>query len=219
MRRAIGAAMARSKREIPHYYLATEIDMQAPLSWLEAENRQLPVTERFLPVMLLLKAVARAAAEIPEMNGFWVEGAFHPSVAVHVGVGIALRENAGLVAPALHDVDRRSLTDLMAAFADLVRRARSGHLRASEMTDATITVTNLGDRGVETVFGVIYPPQVALVGFGAITERPCAVGGLLGVRQRVTATLSADHRASDGHRGSLFLAAIARHLSAPETLK
>lgn len=218
MRRAIGSAMARSKREIPHYYLATEIDMHAAVKWLEAENRTRAVADRLLPLVLLVKAVARAAVEIPEMNGLWVDGAFRPSSAVHVGIAIALRGNAGLVAPALHDVQSRPVADLMPALADLIRRARSGHLRSSEMTDPTITVTSLGDQGVDAVYGVIFPPQVALVGFGAITERPCAVGGMLGVRPRITATLSADHRASDGHRGALFLTAMGRHLAAPEAL-
>jgi pyruvate dehydrogenase E2 component (dihydrolipoamide acetyltransferase) len=106
----------------------------------------------------------------------------------------------------------------MEALRDLVTRARSGKLRSSEVSDASITVTNLGDQGVDEVFGVIYPPQVALVGFGRIVERPWASEGLLGVRPVVRATLSADHRVSDGHEGARFLAVIERLLNAPETL-
>jgi pyruvate dehydrogenase E2 component (dihydrolipoamide acetyltransferase) len=166
---------------------------------------------------LLLKAVALAAREVPEMNGFWVEGAFRPSAAVHVGVAISLRQG-GLVAPAIHNVDGRTLEELMRDLRDLVQRARAGRLRSSEVSDPTITVSNLGEQGVETGFGTIYPPQVALVSFGKITERPRAVDGLLGVRPILTATLSADHRASDGHRGGLYLAAIDRLLQEPEKL-
>jgi pyruvate dehydrogenase E2 component (dihydrolipoamide acetyltransferase) len=79
-------------------------------------------------------------------------------------------------------------------------------------------VTNLGDQGVESVFGVIYPPQVALVGFGKIVERPWAAGGMLGVRPTIIASLAADHRVSDGHRGGRFLIAIDRFLQEPEKL-
>jgi pyruvate dehydrogenase E2 component (dihydrolipoamide acetyltransferase) len=217
MRRAIGAAMARSKREIPHYYLATEIDMRRALAWLEGENRNRPVEERLLPAAVLLKAVALALRKVPELNGFWVDGAFQPSAAIHLGVAVAIR-GGGLIAPAIHDTDQKSLGELMAALRDLVQRARAGTLRSSEMSDPTITVTNLGDQGVGTVFGVIYPPQVALVGLGRIAERPWAEGGLLGVRPVLTATLSADHRATDGHRGALFLAALDHLLQEPEKL-
>ncbi|HSK80252.1 MAG TPA: dihydrolipoamide acetyltransferase family protein, partial [Thermoanaerobaculia bacterium] len=217
MRRAIGAAKARSKREIPHYYLSATIDMRRALAWLTEENRRRSVEERLLPAAILLKAVALALRKVPELNGFYVDDAFRPSEAVHLGVAVALR-GGGLIAPAIHDVDKKSLGELMAALRDLVARARAGTLRSSEMSDPTVTVTNLGDQGVETVFGVIYPPQVALVGLGRIVERPWAENGLLGVRPVVTATLSADHRATDGHRGALFLTALDQFLQEPEKL-
>jgi pyruvate dehydrogenase E2 component (dihydrolipoamide acetyltransferase) len=217
MRRAIAAAMARSKREIPHYYLATDVDMSRALAWLEKENARRPVTSRLLYSVMLLRAVARAIPEAPEMNGFWLDGAFRPGPGIHVGMAIALR-GGGLVAPALHDVDRKSLDELMAGMLDLVKRTRKGVLRSSEVADATITVTSLGEQGVESLFGVIYPPQVALVGFGRIRERPWAQQGMVGARPLMAATLSADHRASDGHRGARFLSAIARALQEPEKL-
>jgi pyruvate dehydrogenase E2 component (dihydrolipoyllysine-residue acetyltransferase) len=217
MRKVIASAMARSKREIPHYYLATQIDMSRAVSWLAAENAQRPVTARLLHAVLLLRAVALAVHEVPELNGFWLDGQFHPGAGVHVGVAISLRQG-GLVAPAIHDVDRKPLEQLMHELLDLVKRTRAGVLRSSEVSDATMTVTNLGDQGVETVFGVIYPPQVALVGFGRLVDRPWVAEGSLAVRSILTATLSADHRASDGHRGGRFLAAIEQLLQKPETL-
>jgi pyruvate dehydrogenase E2 component (dihydrolipoamide acetyltransferase) len=212
MRRAIASAMARSKREIPHYYLETDVEFSRALRWLEAENLKRPVAERLLYAVLLVKAVARALDAV-----HWVDGAFRPSTAVHVGFAIALR-GGGLLAPALHDADRKSVDELMRELRDLVGRARNGKLRASEVLDATITVTSLGELGVEKVFGVIYPPQVALVGFGRVSERAWAEGGMVGARPVVTATLSADHRASDGQRGAKFLAAVARALQEPEKL-
>jgi pyruvate dehydrogenase E2 component (dihydrolipoamide acetyltransferase) len=217
MREAIGALMARAKREIPHYYLELQIDMSGALEWLHQANLARAVNDRVLPSVLLLSAVARAVVEMPEMNGFWIDGAFQPGAGVHLGVAISLRAG-GLIAPALHDADKKSLGEIMAGVRDLVARARAGRLRSSEMSDPTITVTNLGERGVDLVHGVIYPPQVALVGFGAVRERPWAVDGMLGVRPVVTATLAADHRASDGHAGSRFLTLIERQLKKPEEL-
>jgi pyruvate dehydrogenase E2 component (dihydrolipoamide acetyltransferase) len=217
LRRRIGLLMARSKREIPHYYLEDEIDLGPLTAWLARENERRPVTRRLLPAALLVRAVALATREVPEMNGVFEGGAFRPSASAHVGIAISLR-TGGLIAPAIHDVQDRGLDEVMEALRDLVVRARRGTLRASEMSDPTITVSNLGETGAARVYGVIYPPQVALVGFGRIRERPWAEGGAVTARPAVSVTLSADHRVSDGHRGSLFLAAIARRLSRPEEL-
>jgi pyruvate dehydrogenase E2 component (dihydrolipoamide acetyltransferase) len=217
MREAIAAAMARSKREIPHYYLATTIDLEPALTWLTEQNAKRPVAERILPAVLMLKAVALACRELPAFNGFWTDGAFRTGDGVHLGVAISLR-TGGLIAPAIHDADRLDLDGLMDALRDLVRRARTGGLRSSELTDPTITVTSLGDGGVPTVYGVIYPPQVALVGFGSIVDRPWAAGGMLGVRRTVEATLAADHRATDGISGAAYLKCIDRLLQTPEQL-
>ncbi len=218
MRQAIGTAMARSKREIPHYYLGTTIDVSAALDWLERSNREQPVQRRVLFAAVLLRAVALSLKDFQELNGFWSEGRFKPAAAVHLGVGIALR-GGGLIAPAIHDAESKSLTEIMDALSDLIQRARSGALRSSELTDATVTVTNLGEQGVDTVYGVIYPPQVALVGFGKVSARPWAVDDRVEVRRTVHTTLSADHRASVGHRGAVFLGALERLLREPETLR
>ena len=217
MRRAIAKLMARSNREIPHYYVATDIDLSGALRWLESTNEQRPVASRLLPAALLLKATALAARAVPALNGFWVDDGFVPGPGVHLGVAVSLR-TGGLVAPALHDADTMDLDALMDALRELTQRARSGRLRSSEMADPTITVTNLGDQGVETVFGVIYPPQVALVGLGKVVERPWAVDGLIGVRPVVRATLAGDHRATDGRTGARFLSDLEARLQHPEEL-
>ncbi len=217
MRQTIAAAMSRSKREIPHYYLGTTIDMGLALAWLKERNERLPVTARLLPVALLIKAVALALTRVPELNALWNGSTAVRGERIHIGVAISLRQG-GLIAPALHDADRLSLGELMARFQDLVKRARAGSLRSSELSDPTITVTSLGDQGVETVFGVIYPPQVALVGFGKIVERPWVLDGRLVARPIMTASLSADHRVTDGHRGGLLLAEIDRLLQEPHSL-
>jgi pyruvate dehydrogenase E2 component (dihydrolipoamide acetyltransferase) len=217
MRRAIAAAMSKANREIPHYYLQTRIDMSRALAWLEAENAKRPMQDRLLAAVLTLKAVALALRDVPELNGFWIADEHRVSPAIHIGFAISMK-GGGLVAPAIRDVDGQSLDQLMAALRDLIPRARAGRLRSSEMTDATITLTNLGDLGVEAVFGVIYPPQVALVGFGKAMPQPWAQDGMLGVHPVAIATLAADHRATDGHRGGQFLEAVNRRLQSPEAL-
>lgn len=214
MRSAIAAAMARSKREIPHYYLSTEIDMAPVLGWLSAENALSPVTERILPLIPLLKATALALKKNPELNGFYRDGRFEACDAVHVGVAISLRDG-GLTAPALHDVDTKPISSLMSELQDLVARARSGTLRSSEFSDPTVTVTHLGENSADSVLGIIYPPQVALIGFGEIRTRPWVSGDQIVARPLITATLSADHRNSDGHRGALFLSELRRLLESP----
>jgi len=217
MRKAIAAAMSRSKRDIPHYYLAETIPLQVATVWLQQRNVGLPITERILPAALLLKAVAVALKRTPELNGLYLDEQFHPSATVHAGVAISLR-GGGLVAPAILDAQTKPLPQLMLELADLVKRARAGSLRSAEMSDATITVTNLGDQGVESVFGVIYPPQVALVGFGSIVVRPWVQEGVVSAQPVVHATLAADHRVSDGHRGALFLAELRDVLQQPQAL-
>jgi pyruvate dehydrogenase E2 component (dihydrolipoamide acetyltransferase) len=217
MRRAIARSMARSKREIPHYYLANHIDLERALRWLTEQNEERPISGRILPAALLLKATALALRETPDLNGHWVDEGFRPSDGIHLGVAISLREG-GLVAPAIHDADRLGLDEMMSSLRDLVNRARSWKLRSSEMSDPTITVTNLGERGVETAFPVIIPPQVAIVGFGKVVELPVAVDGRPVVHPVVHATLAGDHRVTDGHRGGLFLDALDRLLQEPQSL-
>lgn len=217
LRETIAAAMSRSKREIPHYYLATTIDLQSVMTWLAEENAKRPPTERLLAIALLIKAVALALKVTPELNATWDGTRVQLKNEIHTGVAVALRKG-GLIAPAVHHADQLTVTELMNSIRDLVNRARAGTLRSSELADPTITVTSLGEQGVESVYGVIYPPQVAIVGFGKIVERPWVVDGQLVVRPVVTATLAADHRVSDGHSGGRFLAAIDKLLQEPGKL-
>lgn len=215
MRRVIAATMERSKREIPHFYLSSTLDLEPALTWLEARNRAASVEERVLPAALFVKAVARAARAIPEANARWTGERVELVGDVHVAMAISLR-GGGLVAPAVHHVDRLSLAELMASLGDVASRARGGRLRASEMTDGTIAVTSLGDRGVESVLPIVFPPQVAMIGFGKVVQRPWVVDGAVVPRRVVTVTLAADHRVLDGHRGGLFLEALEAYLTKPE---
>lgn len=217
MRRAIAAAMARSKREIPHYYLEHQVDIGTCEAWLARTNAERPPDQRLLMAALTLKAIALAARRFPAFNGFYREGRFEPSSGIHAGVAIAIR-GGGLAAPAIHDADQLTLDELMLRLRDLVQRMRAGRVRGSEIADATITMSSLGERGVEALYGVIHPPQVAIVGVGTTVVRPWVIGGAIEPRPIVTITLAADHRVSNGHGGALFLAEIGRQLQEPEKL-
>ena len=216
-RRATARSMERSNREIPHYHLATTVDMEPALAWLQTRNDGRPPSDRVIPAALLLRATALAARAVPDLNGWWIDGDLRTADRVDLGVAVALR-GGGLVTPTLPGADVGPVEDLMTALRDVVERARRGSLRSSDLAEASITVTNLGERGAELVHGVIHPPQVALVGFGRIAERPWVLDGRVLARHVVTATLAADHRASDGHVGSRFLAAVDRLLHDPDRL-
>jgi len=217
MRQAIARAMSRSNAEIPHYYLSTPINMTPALAWLAERNAKRSIKERILPAALLIRAVVKALEAVPELNGFWQEEELRVSQAVNPGIAIALRKG-GLITPGLLHAEAMSLDDTMRALDDLITRSRSGKLRGSEMTQQTVTITNLGDLGVESVYGVIYPPQVAVVGLGRITDAPWAEGDALSVRKVMQATIAGDHRATDGRTGALFLDRLNRFLQNPQEL-
>jgi len=218
MRHAIAAAMARSKREIPHYYLSTQINLRRATQWLAGTNSSRKPEMRLLMNVLLLKAVAQAVKAYPRFNGFYSKDGFTLAEGIHIGPAIAIR-GGGLIAPAMHDCGQKSVDEIMIALRDLVTRVRAGSIRSSEMSDPTITVTALGERGVDAVFGVIYPPQVAIVGFGAPHLGPVAhADGGLAAEPVILASLAADHRVTDGHLGARFLSEIAALLQEPEKL-
>lgn len=217
MRSVIAAAMARAKREIPHYYVRHMADLGPATEWLARVNAARPPERRLVLGALLVKAAARAVHALPEFNGFFRNGHFEASERVHVGNAIALR-GGGLVAPAIHDANRIGLDEIMAKLRDLVNRVRAGRYRSSELTDPTVTLTSLGDRGADALLPIINPPQVAIVAAGTPVRRPWLVGEAIVPRPLVELALAADHRVSDGHRGALLLADIARRLAEPETL-
>lgn len=216
MRRAIATAMSRSKREIPHYYLSHEIDLHAAQDWLTATNATRTPDQRLLMGALLVRATVRALAKVPELNGRFEGDAYAPSAAVHCGLAVAMR-GGGLIAPAILDAQGLGADAIMQAMRGMVARTRSGRLRNSEITQGTITLSSLGETGVDALFGVIYPPQVALVGFGTPRLKPMVRDGSVQPRLAITATLAADHRVSDGRRGALFLAEIDRLLQEPDS--
>ena len=172
--------MARSKREIPHYYLETRVDMSRALAWLRGENERRPVERRLLPAVVLLKAVARALAEVPDLNGFWIDETFRPGAGIHIGMAIGMK-GGGLVAPALHDVDARSYDELMADLHDLIPGPAPGACAAGD--DRRHHHRHQPRRPRRRArAGRHLPAAVALVGFGRITEQPWAEGGIVEAR-------------------------------------
>jgi pyruvate dehydrogenase E2 component (dihydrolipoamide acetyltransferase) len=214
MRRAIAAAMSRAKRQIPHYYLTHEIDLQSAQDRLTALNADRTPDKRLLMGALLIHATVRALARVPELNGRYEADPYTSSASIHCGLAVAMR-GGGLIAPAILEAQSKDPDAIMEAMRDIVARTRTGRLRNSEITQGTITISSLGENGVDALIGVIYPPQVALVGFGAPRVRPMVHDGAVRPRLAVTVSLAGDHRVSDGRRGALFLAEIDRLLQEP----
>jgi len=215
MRKAIAAAMARSKREIPHYYVSSDIDVTALMDWLAKENAARSVADRLLYAVPLFGILARTLLETPELNGHYEAGEFSPSQSVHAGIAIAMR-GGGLIAPAIRNVAGKSLDELRLSLTDLVGRVRSGRLRSSELSGASVTFSNLGENTADTLMPIIYPPQVAIIGCGQIATRPWVKDGEVQIRQIMSITVAGDHRVSDGRSAARFLSRLEKHLATPE---
>ncbi len=217
MRAAISSAMEKSKREIPHYYISLDIDISKVQQWLQTENIGREPEQRLLLLAVLLKAVAQTLIKFPQLNGYYLNNQFQAGAGIHIGNAISLRDG-GLLVPAIHDVEKLSVDETMKTLRDIANRSRGGRLRSSELTDATITVTSMGERGSDTVFGIIYPPQVAIIGFGRPRQAPQVMDGVIVPREMINTGLSADHRVSDGVLGAKFLHALSNKLQNPESL-
>ncbi len=227
MRNAIAVAMAKSKQEIPHLYLSLEVDITNAELWLKQRYQTTSSENQVLLLALLLKALANALVKYPKLNGFYQSSLkahtfeknnnFEQANEIHIGKVISLRPG-GLVVPAIHDVDQLSISEISQSIQDITKRSRNGHLRNSELMDATITVTNMGEHGVDSVFGIIYPPQVAIVGFGKVRKIVKIVNDNIENASVLTVSLSADHRVIDGMLAAKFLNCLAKNLQQPESL-
>jgi len=216
IRSAVAAAMSKSNREIPHYYLEKRIDITKTLAWLRATNHQRPIHKRLLPAALLIKAVAQSLVNFPDLNAIWENG-IQIKKEINIGFVVSLR-GGGIIVPTIHTANLKNIDEIMEVLNDIIPRARAMKLRSSDLSDSTITITSLGEGGADAVFGVIYPPQVAIIGFGGSSQQPFVENGMLGIRTVFTATLTGDHRATDGLTGSDFLSALNKHLQNPELL-
>ncbi|MFV5685260.1 dihydrolipoamide acetyltransferase family protein [Flavobacterium sp. GB2R13] len=216
IRTAVAAAMSKSKREIPHYYLEKKINLTNTLAWLQIANEHRVVKNQLLPVALMIKATAKSLLEFPDLNAIWDNG-LQLKKDINIGFVVSLR-TGGIIVPAIHQVDKKNVDEIMDALNEIIPRARAMRLQSSEWNDSTITITNISDGGADSIFGIIHPPQVAIIGFGNILEQPHAENGMIGICPFVNVTLAGDHRATDGLIGSRFLITLNKHLQNPELL-
>jgi len=217
MREAIALTVSRSKRDIPHYYLQLDMVLDNTLTWMNHYNADLPPSKRILSNAVIYSAIARALISFPMFNGFYQDGHYQSSDTVHLGNTISLRQG-GVMVVAIHNAQRLGLAELMEKIKDQVNRARNGGLRMSEMQDATVTVSNLGDRGCDTIQSIIFPPQVAIIGIGRQRTVPWVIDNMVTSATIISISLAADHRVSDGHSGALLLNKINKLLQTPERL-
>ncbi len=218
IREAIAKAMARSKKEIPHYYLKSRISLDALLRWVDEKNKVSSAVERLMVPTVLMKGILLAVKEFPAMNGYYINGAFEAKDSVHFGVAVALK-SGGVLVPAIMDAQTMDLAKLNSSFQDILLRTRKSELKNRELTEGTITVTNVGDLGSHEVFGIIFPPQVALIGLGRIHKEAVVDDGVVRSGFVIDVTLSADHRVTDGLTGSRFLALIEKIFLSPSMLE
>ena len=222
MRQAIARRMSQSKREAPHYYLLLDIDMTAALEMRSQYNAAIAAGDiagaaadtKVSINDMLVRAVGLTLRKHPEFNTtIDGEGAVTRHPRQNICIGIAMED--GLIAPALLDVAEKSLAEIAVESGDLVARAKGGALRAAEINDGTFTITNLGAYGVETLVGIIQPPQTAILGVGTVMPQAAVREGQVVVRQVMKVALSADHRVTDGAEGAQFLTEMRRLLENP----
>ncbi len=216
MRQAIARRMTLSKQTQPHYYLTLDIDMTPAMAFREQFNASATDEQRVSINDLVVKACAIALERHPKFNAeFSEEGLVHHD-RVNVCIGVALDD--GLIAPALLDCQSKSLGRIAVESKDLINRAKAGSLKADEYSDGTFTITNLGAFGVETLIGIINPPQAAILGVGSVMPQAVVRDGQVAVRQVMKVALSADHRVSDGAEGARFIKEIQALLEGPAAL-
>jgi pyruvate dehydrogenase E2 component (dihydrolipoyllysine-residue acetyltransferase) len=207
--------MAESKREVPHFYVSTEIEMDAVRAHVEALNVA-AAGPRVTLTALLVRACSLALREHEGLNAVWAKGGLEISTEINIAVAIALEQ--GLVAPALLDCDSLDIRATAAALEDLVERARQGRLRGREMTEGTFTLSNLGMFDVTQFTAIVTPPQVAILATGKVDRLPRFAGEQVVPRRLMIATLSADHRAVDGADVARFLGTLKSRIESPEGL-
>jgi pyruvate dehydrogenase E2 component (dihydrolipoamide acetyltransferase) len=215
MRRTIARRMSESKQQAPHFYVTVEIRMDEALSVRRQLNEALG--EKVVSVNdLILRAAALALRAYPNLNASFSGEAVRRHSEVHMGFALALPE--GLIVPVIRHCDRKGLVEIAREAADLGERARQGRLRPEELQDATFTVSNLGMFDVESFIAIINPPQAAILAVGSAQPRPVADGASVRVAHVMKATLSADHRVSDGAEAARYLGEVRRLLENPVLL-
>jgi pyruvate dehydrogenase E2 component (dihydrolipoamide acetyltransferase) len=216
MRRVIAQRLLESKTQLPHFYLTIEVDASALMRLrkeLNTANEAAGLPKLTVNDFVLL-AVARAATSHPYINASWAGDAIIQYGSVNISVAVAVDE--GLVTPVIRDADKLSLKEISAAVKDLAKRARDKKLKPEEYQGGTITVSNLGAYGIEQFFAIINPPQAAILAVGTIVKKPVVnAKNEIVVGERMTISLSGDHRVVDGAVGSEYLATLRKLIENP----
>lgn len=211
MRRTIARRLTESKATVPHFYLSADCRMDQLLALRTQINAAAP---RKISVNdLVVKAVAAALREMPDMNVSWTDSALRRYA--QADISVAVSTDGGLITPVLRAADTKSLSAISAEIADLAARARSGSLAPDEYQGGSFTISNLGMFGVREFSAIINPPQAAILAVGATSARPMVVDGALVAASVMTVTLSVDHRAIDGALAAQWLALLQRNLENP----
>ena len=217
MRQSISDTVTRSKQEIPHYYLSQRLDITALEDHLHGYNAGVAPEQRILLAAPLLCAIARTLMKNNQLNGLYINGSFSAGSTVNLANAVNLR-GGGLVMPVIRDAQMLTPVSMMEQLKGQVTRSRSASLRISELDGGSFTVTNIGERGAEQMFAVIYPPQVAIIALGTPHQEAMIIDGGIQIRSIVEATLAADHRVSNGHTGARLLYQLNQQLQKPEEL-
>jgi pyruvate dehydrogenase E2 component (dihydrolipoamide acetyltransferase) len=216
MRTAISRRMVESKSKAPHFYVSTEIEMEAVTAANDALNAQQPAEARVTLTAWLVRAIAQSLAAYPALNAVWNGETLEQVDAINVGIAVAIPD--GLIAPALLDCGTKDLATISSELRDLVARTKAGKLKPAEFSDATFTLSNLGAFPVTQFTAIVTPPQVAILATGKSESRAVVRDGAIVARQMLTATLSADHRAVDGALVAAFLGDLKARLESPTAL-
>ena len=216
MRTAISRRMVESKSKAPHFYVSTDIEMDAVVVANEALNAGRTGDDRVTLTAWLVRALAQSLAAYPALNAVWEGEALERSTPINIGIAIAIPD--GLVAPALLDCGAKDLATISTELRDLVARTKIGKLRPAEFTEQTFTLSNLGSFPVTQFTAIVTPPQVAILATGRSESRAVVRDGVVVARTMLTATLSADHRAVDGALVAAFLGDLKSRLEAPAGL-
>ncbi|MDE2939192.1 MAG: 2-oxo acid dehydrogenase subunit E2 [Chloroflexota bacterium] len=216
MRQAIARVTVDSKRQAPHFYVTADIDMGKAME-LRREVNDTLIPERRISVNdLVVRACAIALGRHPKFNAFFQEDHLQFNNSINIGIAISLE--SGLIVPGISDCGNKSLADIAAASKDLIERANSGSLRNEEYSDTTFSISNLGMFDVDSFAAIIFPPHAAVLAVGTVKEQPVIRDGQLAVGQIMKATLSTDHRVSDGAEAARFLVEVKGLLEKPISL-
>ncbi len=221
IRKAIADRMVLSKTTIPHAYVVMDIDMTAALGLREAFNAGAhgnSAGARISVNDLVVKATGLALRQMPALNATFEEGAVVLQPAVNVGVVVAIEGDEGILVPVLPDTDARPITALSLEMRAKADQARKKRLRARDSQGGTFTISNVGMLGATYLVAVVQPPQVGILGVGAVTRVPAVEGDAIVIKQVMGVALSFDHRAVDGAVAAKFLATLNTLLQSPEQL-